>query len=271
MNLRMLLGSVLAVALCTMPARAQDVKARYHELFAAADDAGLAELWRANPGAILVTIDSDLEGSLSVWEAAPDAPDRKAIAELQRRALWGARVATEVTGRSIFRDYCASFVGWTDEQKKSFRAGQGAYGAARKALEESRFDDALEAAQRCRTLAAPLGDWWGTAMGYSAEGRALKGLGRHAEALAASGQARLLYQALGLKRNEFSDLSNMVDCAIAAERWSRARVSADEALRILGDGDPEVRRALLEKRMHAEGQLGLDDAAARTGAELEEL
>ena len=65
-------------------------------------------------------------------------------------------------------------------------------GRAGKALKEGKGEDALRAARECTARALPLGDWWGTAMGLSAEGRALAMLGKHEESLAQASQARLI-------------------------------------------------------------------------------
>jgi len=219
-----------------------NVGAEYRRLAEEQDAAGLAKLWGAHPSRILGTIDSDLEGSLSTWEASPDRPDMEKIKMLHTRALWGAKIASEVTGRPIFNDYASSFVGWTRVQKESFRSGQAAYGRAGKALKEGKAEDALRAARECRTRALPLGDWWGTAMGMSAEARALTMLDKHEEALAQASQARLIYGQLGLTGNEYGNVKSMVAALLKLERWPRALVAVDDALALakrLGDREGE--------------------------------
>jgi len=244
----------LSLAPCVQPqdtARV-DVGAEYRRLAEAQDADGLTKLWKAHPGRILGTIDSDLEGSLAAWEASPDAPDTKKIKALHERALWGARIASEATGRPIFHDYASSFVGWTRTQKESFRAGQAAYGRAGKSLKSGEGDEALRAARECTTRALPLGDWWGTAMGLSAEGRALALLGKHEESLAQSSQARLIYGQLGLSSNEYRNLQSMVGALIELERWPRALVAIDSAIALsktLADGDGEKRLAADRERV----------------------
>ncbi len=237
-----ILALLLTVPLALAPTTSaqEDVTAAYQRLHAAEDADGLAELWAANPERILVTIDADLEGSLAAWEADPDAPDAEAIAGLQARALWGARIASEVTGRPIFRDYASAFIGWNQEQKRDFRAGQAAYGAARQAFGRQDVATAAAKGRECRGLALPLGDWWGAAMGYSIEGQALVAGGETADGLAALGQARLIYQQLGLTGSEYGCLRGLVEGCVAAEHWTRAREAATEALamaRALGDED----------------------------------
>lgn len=206
----------------------------YHEAFEKQDEAALEELWIEHPGRVLSTIDSDLEGSLSIWEKSPEKPDADAIADLHARAMWGARIASIASSRSIFHDYAASFVGWNNDQKRSFRAGQRAHSVARKALANKDAKAGLNAARECRGLAIALGDWWGTAMGYAAEGDAEHGLGQHAEGLIASSQARLIYQQLGLAGSEYRCLLSMVAQLQEMKRPLRLRVTLTQAIELAG-------------------------------------
>lgn len=252
--------------------RRAEVKLAYEERAGARDAEGLATLWKENHALILQTIDADLEGGLALWEQAPEGPDLEAIAALHERALFAAEVASTATGNPIFADYAASFVGWDDAQKLSFRTGQALYGQALEQVEAQQWDLAHAKARECRERALALGDWWGSAMGYSAEGSALRGGGHMDEALVAHGQARLLYHELGLLRNEYMEQRAMAGLLRALERPSRARVAAAQALslaRALNDAKAE--RELLQLRLWAEGELGLLDAAAATEAELAKL
>lgn len=231
------------------------LRAQYHECFEAEAEGRLAQLWLDNQGLILTTIDADLEQSLSIWEASPDAPDADAIAELHARALFGARVASTVTARPIFHDYASSFVGWDDDDKRRFRAGQAAYGDAMGALRSDDAEGALKSARACTEAAEPLGDWWGTAMGLSAEGIALSQLGRHDEALVASSRARLLYDQLGLLGSEYGCLRAMVGQLVALERWPRARATLDDAIATAEAlGDERGLAALREQRAELESR-----------------
>lgn len=249
--------------LAPQESEADPVVTAYHAAHEAGNEEALANLWREHPDRILVTIDADLEGSLAAWEADP--ADGDTIEALEARALWGARVASRATGRGIFLDYASSFTGWGDDEKRDFRAGQGAFGAARKAMAAQDAEEALAQARRCRELAAPLGDWWGTAMGYSAEGRALLSLERPAEAAAASGQSRLLYAALGLVGSEYGELGVLAEAARRLSRWERLLALAEVGL-TLGEelGDPRARERWLGLRLEAQEALGLEDAAAAT-------
>lgn len=226
----------------------REIAAKYHELAAKEDHAGLVALWKENPGAILYTIDADLEGSLAEVEKS-EAPDREKIAMLHARALFGAQAAEEATGRPIFVEYASSFVGWTREQQKSFREGQQAHGEARKALRAGEHDAAARSARRCAELAEPLGDWWGTAMGCSAEGMAHQAAGKHEAALVPLTRARMIYHDLGLTGSEYQNLRALVDSLVALERKVRARHSARQALALataLGDkdGSAELERVI---------------------------
>lgn len=259
-----MIATLLVTALLTLPVSpaaplvrtsAEDLAQSYATACEARDADALAKLWKANPMSILPTFDADLELSLRTWEASPDSPDSEAIEELQARAQWAAKVASEVSGRPIFADYAASFVGWNADEKANFRAGQKAYGQAMRALQEGQAEQALEAARECTGLAMPLGDWWGSAMGLGAESQALLGLERHPEALLAASRARLLNQQLGLGGAELSCLGVMVQAAMKLERNERALVAARDA-------------ELLAKQLGAEEAM---DYFAKARVELEEL
>lgn len=268
-----LVAALAALVLVPVPSQdggADELARAYQRAFEARDDQALAELWRAHPARVLPTFDADLEASLATWEAAPDAPDQARIDLLAERARWAAGVASRVTGRPIFADYAASFSGWTPDERKRFRAGQEAYGEARKALSEGRAEEALERARASREAALPLGDWWGTAMALSAEGQALAATGRHDEAIVALSQARLFYADLGLDGSRYATSMALCESLVARERWSRARACVADTL-ALGEtlGAAGDRRALLAMRLEAEEGLGLEQAAAATRKELE--
>lgn len=222
-----------------------DVRAKFVELHAKNDEAGCESLWKQHPGEVLGAIDADLEGSLAAWEKNSAAPDVKAIAEQHARALWGAKLATQASGHPIFLDYASSFVGWTDEQKKDFRAGQKAYGRARSAMKAKDFAAAAAAGRECADLAAPLGDWWGLAMGLSAEGTALAAQGKPDEALAPLSQAALVYHDLGLIGDEYRTLRTLATALVEAKRPERAKAALARAIE-LADlvGDSNGRAAL---------------------------
>ena len=246
-----MLSIVLACLAVPSVQEADPFVTAYHAACAAEDADALAELWRSQPGRILGTFDADLEGGLAKWEESPDAPDEAAIAELHDRALWAAGVASDVTGHPIFADYASSFVGWTPEEKRNFRGGQQAYGRAMAALREGKLEDALAAGRECKKLALPLGDWWGSAMGYTAEAMALAQLQRWDEALVAAGHARNLYRDLGLLRSEYQSARILADAAYALGRTSRARVAIRAAIAIaeeVGDtaGATQLRERLSE-------------------------
>lgn len=262
---------VLLIA-CLVPSLAlgQDLTNKYQSLYTSRDAGGLAQLWRGNPGAILVTIDADLEGSLSLWEESPEAPDEAAIEALHARALWGARIASDVTGQPIFADYAASFVGWDTAQKTRFRAGQAAFGRSRQALKGGDAEAALAAASECRQLAEPLGDWWGAAMGLSMEGQALAALGRHEEALASLGQARLLYAQLGLYSGEAPVLVQLIESCTALGRHERALAAAVSLAGLAGDaGDEQTGRKALTLQADSLEALGRTEEAQATRSEVQ--
>ncbi len=195
------IASMLVLSHAAAPSpRAQELDLR--QRFIACAERGDAEacrkLWREHPYEVLGTIDEDLEGSLALWEKERDKTDPAALAALHRRALWGAELASEVFHTPIFHDYASSFVGWSDEQKANFRAGQRAHAEARGALKKGDFKLAAEKGRACRELALPLGDWWGTCMGLAVEGVALAADKQDAEASQLLSQANVLYRDLGL-------------------------------------------------------------------------
>jgi tetratricopeptide (TPR) repeat protein len=273
-----LIATVLTAATCSTPTiplqdtRRERVVEEYRRLGDARDGDGLRALWKANPDLVLVTIDADLEGGLALWEEAVEAPPTERIAHLHERALFAALAASEALAQPILADYAASFVGWNDLEKLNFRAGQALYARALGELEAGDFEVALAAARETRDRAAPLGDWWGTAMGYSAEGRALQGAGLSEHALAAYGIARLLYHDLGLRWNELEVLSRMVSVLRSVERWPRARVAAQAGLELARrfEHGEEVRE-LLRARAQIERRMGLEQEAQASEAELRAL
>ena len=269
-----LLLLVPAFALHGAPAAGAELREEPREAFvrlhAAGDRAGVLELWRAHPAAILTSIDEDLEGSLALHERAPDAPDAAAIAALHARALWGADAASEATGNPIFADYAGAFVGWDAAQKRDFRAGQAAYGRARKALKEGDHAAAARAGRECAELALPLGDWWGFAMGLAAAGDALALQGKHAEAVGPLAQARQVYRALRLEPAEYGAARSLARSLAELQRTPRAlacaRAAAAQAERL---GDPQGLAELLALQARLERAAGDEAAAAATEAELE--
>jgi hypothetical protein len=230
------------------------VRTDFVALFEGREKDGLLELWRANPASILTTIDADLEGALAEWERKPDAPDAAAIAQLHERALWGAQAATEATGNPIFADYAASFVGWDADQKRAFRAGQKAFGAARRALAGGDAKLALEAARECIGRAGPLGDWWGLAMGLQVEGEALARQGEHALATLSLARARLVNHDLGLTGAEYACSVGLARVLVANGPPERARAALSHAIALsvaLGDQNGQGELAALRKDLEA--------------------
>ncbi len=242
----------LLLALAPEPAaEPKEVRKQFVQLATAKDHDGCLALWRANPTLVLGTIDADLEGSMKVREKSGD-PDLKKIEEMQSRALWGAEIAFEATGHPILRDYASSFVGWNEDERKRFRAGQAAFGKAMKALEEKDAQSALTAGTECLQLTGPLGDWWGSAMGCQAIALAQKELKNHEKALESAAFARIIYHDLGLATDEYDVLQLMIDECQALRRRPRARASVDRALelaKLLKDDEGLKRLAALRTEL----------------------
>lgn len=246
-----------APASLAMSVQEVDVRAKFVELHAKNDEAGCEKLFREHPGDVLGTIDADLEGSLAIWEKNPDAPDAKAIAEAQVRALWGAKLASKTSGDPIFTDYTSAFIGWTPEHKRQFRAGQAAFGRARKALKANEHEAAAQAARECVELAAPLGDWWGQAMGLSALGQVLATQGKHAEAITPLSQAVLVYRQLQLVGDEYNAIRTLAGALRASGALRRAHAALERAAE-LGErlGDARGKSAIETQLAELQKELG---------------
>lgn len=278
MFLSSLLLSILPVAGAPEPRlpepqnKREEVTARYHELAEAGDAEALGELWKKNVGLVLQTIDADLEGSLALWEKAPEEPPKAEIEALQARALFGAAAATRALDEPIFLDYASAFVGWDDEQKHAFRSGQQVFGRAMQDMKDEAWEDAGLAGKETVERAIALGDWWGAAMGYGAQGAAYRELGWFEDSLVAFSMARQLNRALGLEYSEYRNLQGMLAVARALERPLRAHVAAEAVLEYARAFDEEkVVRETLEARLALENTLGRKEAAAKTRLELEAL
>lgn len=228
-----------------------DVAQDYRVAYAGEDRSAMAATWEQHQNRILGTFDGDLEGGLAAWEKGEEGHE-ETTKTLFARALWGAQIASEVTGRRVFADYAGAFVSWDAEQRKSFRAGQQAFGASRKAQAAGDWEEGLAQGKDCRTRAMALGDWWGAAMGYMGEGVCLHKLGRHEEAAAALGLARMINQDLGLAGAEFGAAMQLAKCLVEMETGPRAVAAVSAALS-------------LAKR------LGQDDAAGELEGMLAEL
>lgn len=244
-----------------------EAKARFESLHKAGDRAGCVALWRANPHYVLRVIDADLEGSLRLRETSKE-PDAARLQELHVRALWGAGAAVEATGHPIFADYAAAFVGWNEVQRGQFRAGQGLYKKAIDAFNAGEHEAARTAGRECVERAAPLGDWWGMAMGLEAQAMAHQAQGSLEDALSYYSQARLLNHDLGLFGDEYGDVRSMIDLCYALERWSRGREAVEQALELGRKiGDVASQAELYERRATFEEKLGDKAAAAKSRAQ----
>jgi hypothetical protein len=233
-------------------AQEKSVRERFVELHAAMDEAGCRKLWASHRHEVLYTIDEDLEGALATWEKSPTQPDKAAIAAKQERALWGARLASAELGHPIFLDYTSAFVSQSDAQKAQFRAGQRTHSESRAALKAGDVKTAVAKAQECIANAAPLGDWWGHAMGLSALGAAHAQGKAPAEAIAPLGEAALIYRDLLLVGDEYSALRKLATCLVETAAKERAKVVIARALelaKLLGDTKGEAELAALTKSL----------------------
>lgn len=255
----LILPLLLSIAPALTPSPAadkKDVRKQFVELAGKKDKDALVALWKANPGAVLQVIDADLESSLKDMEKG-EAADSAKVKEKQQRALFGAECAVIATGHPILMDYASSFVGWNADQKRQFRDGQRVYGASGEALAKGDKAAALAKGKECIERASALGDWWGTAMGYDAVGKAAQALGGIDDAITALTQARLINHDLGLQGDEYQELALLTDLCIAAERWPRALAFARDGQALAKAlGDAEGGKALAAKEATVRAKLG---------------
>src|SRR5689334_9024 len=251
-----LLLSIAPALTPSVPADKKDVRKQFVELAGKQDKDALVALWKANPGLVLQVIDQDLEGSLAAMEKGEPVDSAK-VKERQQRALFGAECAVIASGHPILMDYASSFVGWNAEQKRQFRDGQKVYGASGEALSKGDKAAALAKGKECIERASALGDWWGTAMGYDAVGRAAQAMGGIDDAITAISQARLINHDLGLQGEEYQELALLTDLCIASERWQRALTCAREGQALAKSlGDADGGKALAAKDATARAKVG---------------
>ena len=251
LNLRYVsLALFLATVFCGTVS-GQNTQAAFEKLVAEKATAEIVELWKKSPFETLPTIDSYLEGSLKLVETSA-TPDQDAIKSMHAKALNGAGAADVAFGTVIFSEYASSFIGWNREQQKQFRLGQRAYSEAGAALQAKRFEASLAAGQDCLAKAQPLGDWWGTAMGYSAIGAAQKGLGDTEKSLMAYTSSRAIYHDLRLGRSELNCTVEMAKLLKEANNTVRARVTCMQGIVLaekLGDSATKAKLAEIHKSL----------------------
>ena len=150
----------------------------------------------------------------------------------------------------IFSEYASSFIGWNRAQQKQFRLGQKAYADAGAATKAKRYDAALTAGQDCVAKAQPLGDWWGTAMGFSAIGAAHKGLGDSEKALTAFTASRAIYHDLRLGRAELNctvEMANLLKQSKQSVNKARLKVTCQQGIALAQKlGNEPVKEMLSE-------------------------
>lgn len=236
----------------------KEVRAQFFEYAGKKDHDGCLALWKANPGAVLPSIDADLEGSLKAREKSGDS-GASTVMDMHQRALWGAQIAYEASGDPMILDYASSFVGWNEDDRKSFREGQAAYRTATKALKGGDAKAALAAGQQCLDLASALGDWWGTAMGYDAIAASQKSLGALDKALEAAGHARAIYHSLGLEGDEFEAVSMVADLCVTTKHVYRGKAACRIGIALakkLGQKDAEKSLTAQDAALDALARVG---------------
>lgn len=256
----LLISILLALTTTIQDAKPKEVRAQFVELAAKKDHDGCLALWTKNPEAVLSTIDADLEGSLKARERSSE-PNMNAILTMHQRALWGAQIAFEASGDPLILDYASAFVGWDEPQRKKFREGQAAFRAAMHSLETGDAKSAFASGKQCLECASPLGDWWGTAMGYDALAASHKALGEYDHALEAASRARAIYHGLGLTGDEYAAAATMADVCVHMKLAARGKAAFQLAIALakkIGDADGEknltAQQTALENMTRASGK-----------------
>ena len=223
------------IAFCTMISGAQaqeQEKTPEHLRFEILDSEGnhdaIVELFQANPNQAIFIVDSYLEGALALHEeSGADAKDQ--VEAMFDQGVRASVAADQALGTRQFSDYASSFAGWDNTQRTQFRRGQDLFVTALTALEENRYQDAIDAATESAQNSNPLGDWWGVAGSLQIRGTAYEQLGETQRALEANSLARLLFDNFSLTADQLSVEVAMVRNLIMLERFSRARATADSA------------------------------------------
>jgi len=253
------------------PLSGKELKARFEALDTAGDHSAVVALFRSNPNGVMFLIDSYLEGSLALFEKEGSAKADE-IQSMHSRAIRGAKAASDAFMSPDILDYASSFAGWNDEEKMQFRAGQKACRASSKAHKAKDYEAALKHAQAGLDAAWPLGDWWGTAMAMSAQGRAYIGLDQPMDALRSLSTARILYHGLALYRSARGQDLQMVPLMLELGRFPRANATIDRGLAAANRyNDARSKISFLELRADLESRTGNNDAATKTRAEAEDL
>lgn len=256
---RWFLGSFVAALSLAAAPQEDELAVKFRAFAAKQDRAGLVALWREHPGETLASIDEYLEGSLAKTEEArakKEKVDEQEIRAMHATALFGASCADEAFGTAIFSDYASSFVGFDEAQQYKFRRGQAAHKQAQALLREKKGAEALEHAKECAELARPLGDWWGTAMGLAAMGKAYEQLEKQEEALSAYSLAALIYHDLRLLGAELPNVTATARLCVELGRKPRAEAAIARGLELATAlGDPRSKGALeeLKERLAAPG------------------
>jgi hypothetical protein len=255
---------VLLAALLPSLQTDADVRARFQTLHVKNDREGCAALWREKPSLALPTIERDLDEALELREKAKE-PDVAAIRALEERAGWGARIAREALGAPLIADLAFARAGWTERDRKLFRDERAIHARALAWIEKGENRNGLEAAQETVTRALALGDWHGAAMGYETSAIAHQALSAIDDAIVAWSQARVIYRELALANNEYVCLRNVLDMCYAADRTSRGREAADQAIVLArARGDRTAEAEFLVRRAGFEEKLGLRTEAEAT-------
>jgi tetratricopeptide (TPR) repeat protein len=192
--------AVLALALASPvfaqnEARPEPLGAIYERAIAAKDEAAISEAFKARRFEVINFID----GFLETWLANIEGSAQEKVAEpkvLLDTALDAAARADKALGGDGYSRYAKAWAGWTPEQQKQFRQGQGEYGAGRAAQKEKKLDEAKKQYQASLDLAAPLGDLWGEAQAHQSLGDLAFGANDYATAIEHFGKAKASYGAI---------------------------------------------------------------------------
>jgi tetratricopeptide (TPR) repeat protein len=228
----------------------------FEEALAKQDEDAITASFRDRPFEVILLVDGYLEAWLSNVEGKAEKPVAKPE-ELLDRGLLAAKHADRVFEGDAYTRYASAWKGWSEKQRKQFRAGQEEFYGGRALQKEKEYDDAKARYERSLEIASPLGDLWGIAQAHQALGdlaigrddlevairhhtEAAKIFGslRHAGMLRSHRALATVYEKKGDVKQARAELEKMLTAAIEARRPDAAKpVRADlvRLCRVLGD------------------------------------
>ncbi len=247
------------------------IREKFQALNAKSDVQGCAALWKADPSLALPTIEKDLDEANALRASGKEA-DAKAAAALESRAVWGARIARDALDAPMIADLAAARAGWNDRDRGYFNDAKHVQARALEWLDKKENRFGLEAAQEAANRSLGIGDWHGAARAYETCAIAHQGASNFEDALVSWETARWIDRGLALRDRELACLRGALDVCGAADRHSRGREIADQAVALARrTGDKTSEADFLDRRARFEKKLGLAAEEEATRKEISAL